>query len=72
MPTIVGILTFMSGKIFMHEKSFITSGPDNLAATRDSDEMNVLIVCSGPPLGTTLYTFAWPVRFRNISQIQHL
>ena len=33
MPTIVGILTFMSGKNFMlswveHEKSFITSGPD--------------------------------------------
>ena len=32
MPTIVGILTFMSRKIFMlssveHEKSFITSGP---------------------------------------------
>ena len=32
MPTIVGILTFMSGKIFMlnsveHEKSFITLGP---------------------------------------------
>ena len=34
MPTIVGILTFMSWKNFMlnsveHEKSFITSGPDN-------------------------------------------
>ena len=33
MPIIVGILTFMSRKIFMlnsveHEKSFITSGPD--------------------------------------------
>ena len=33
MPTIVGILTFMSSKKFMlrqgeHEKSFITSGPD--------------------------------------------
>ena len=33
MPTIVGILTFMSRKIFMlnsveHEKSFITSAPD--------------------------------------------
>ena len=33
MPTIVGILTFMSGKNFMlssveDEKSFITSGPD--------------------------------------------
>ena len=32
MPTIVGILTFMSGKIFVlnsieHEKCFITSGP---------------------------------------------
>ena len=32
MPTIVGILTFMSGKNFMlsgaeHEKSFITLGP---------------------------------------------
>ena len=32
MPTIVGILTFMSGENFMlngveHEKSFITSGP---------------------------------------------
>ena len=32
MPTIVGILTFMSGKKFHaqlveHEKSFITSGP---------------------------------------------
>ena len=32
MPTIVGILIFMSGKNFMlnrveHEKSFITSGP---------------------------------------------
>ena len=32
MPTIVGILTFMSGKNFMlswveHEKTFITSGP---------------------------------------------
>ena len=34
MPTIVGILTFMSRKNFMldsveHEKSFITSGPDH-------------------------------------------
>ena len=34
MPTIVGILTFMSRKNFMlsrveHEKSFITSGPGN-------------------------------------------
>ena len=34
MPTIVGILTFMSMKNFMlssveHEKSFITSGPDS-------------------------------------------
>ena len=33
MPTIVGILTFMSRKNFMlnrveHEKSFITSGPE--------------------------------------------
>ena len=33
MPTVVGILTFMSRKNFMlngveHEKSFITSGPD--------------------------------------------
>ena len=33
MPTIVGILTFISGENFMlncveHEKSFITSGPD--------------------------------------------
>ena len=33
MPTIVGILTFMSRKNFMtkHEKSFITSGPDQIA-----------------------------------------
>ena len=35
MPTIVGILTFMSRKNFMlkrveHEKSFITSGPGQL------------------------------------------
>ena len=34
MPTIVGILTFMSGENFRlnlveHEKSFITSGPEN-------------------------------------------
>ena len=27
MPTIVGILTFMSRINFVHEKSFITSGP---------------------------------------------
>ena len=37
MPTIVGILTFMSRKNFMlngveHEKSFITSGPACLAS----------------------------------------
>ena len=35
MPTIVGILTFLSRKFFMlncieHEKSFITSGPDKV------------------------------------------
>ena len=35
MPTIVGILTYMSGKNFMlnwveHEKSFITSGPGQI------------------------------------------
>ena len=35
MPTIVGILTFISWKNFMlssaeHEKSFITSGPDHV------------------------------------------
>ena len=42
MPSIVGILTFMSRKNFLlssieHEKSFRTSGPDvvNLASDRD-------------------------------------
>ena len=28
MPTIVGILTFMSRINFVHKKSFVTSGPD--------------------------------------------
>ena len=40
MPTIVGILTFMSRKNFMvswveHEKSFITSGPVCVQSTLD-------------------------------------
>ena len=44
MPTIVGILTFMSRINFVlswveHEKCFITSGPDTLANGEDPDEM---------------------------------
>ena len=45
MPTIVGILTFMSRKNFMlnwveNEKSFITSGPDLGQRNTESSESN--------------------------------
>ena len=48
MPTIVGILTFMSGENFMlnsveHEKSFITSGPDFLIIL---DSKKILYIAS--------------------------
>ena len=48
MPTIVGILTFMSRKNFMlnsveHEKSFITSGPDCVDVEAD---LRILSWCS--------------------------
>ena len=59
MPTIVGILTSMSGENFMlnwveHEKSFITSGPDVDATSwrRCLDVGKTLLQLCDPQLGT--------------------
>ena len=51
MPTIVGILTFMSGENFMlnwveHEKSFITSGT-GLVGKHSSSPLSVVPSCMG-------------------------
>ena len=48
MPTIVGILTFMSRKYFMlnwveHEKSFITSGPEDITMRKNGKQKLVII-----------------------------